>query len=128
MLTEHQKHLVIGAVVLVGGGILIWYLLTQNSATPVSTNAADTAPAAGDANPGALPGYMNYNVPAYNPGSIPVAASGDGSNSCCNSCAGGDNDVTNNIQTFAAVAPVTLPVDTGWDYNFDAVPSLPRGF
>lgn len=101
MITDHQKHLAIGATVLVAGGFLIWYLLRPATATPVSTNAAETAPDAGAANPGSLPGYMNYNVPPYAPPNN-VGIQAPTADSCCRDCAGGSNGVDNSLGNWSA--------------------------
>jgi hypothetical protein len=106
---KSEKHnIIIAAVLSVAAVVIIWYMRSGTQiiyqADPNNTAVPDTT---GIAAPGAVPGYMSYNVPPYNPGGLPpinntATVGGSAFNTdnstgkgCCPGCAGENSGSTN---------------------------------
>lgn len=108
-MSKEEKRNIIIAGVLAVAAVVVLYLMKPHAAIytadPSQTPVPDTA---GVAAPGAVPGYMSYNVPPYDPGNLPPinnTATVGGSvfntdnstgKGCCPGCAGDNSGSTNN--------------------------------
>lgn len=103
---ENKRHLLIGIVLAVAAFIVWWYWRTDGQVVyqqdPTSAAVPDQT---GDAAPGAIPGYVGYNVPPFNPGALPPITYNTGGSpnvtnngvGCCPGCAGDDIGITQDI-------------------------------
>lgn len=107
-MTDEKKNILIAAALSVAAVVVIWYMrsgqvvYTQNPSLPLVGDTSGTAAPAAD------PSYMSYNVPPYDPGSIPPITTYIGGSpivnnigeGCCPGCAGEAGSITDNIGSY----------------------------
>lgn len=107
---EEKRNIIVAAVLAVGAVVILWYMRSGPVVYTADPNATAVPDTTGVAAPAAIPGYMSYNVPPYDPGSLPpisnVATVGgsvfntntDNSTGkgCCPGCAGENSGATSN--------------------------------
>lgn len=109
MTSEEKKTVAIAAGLGVAALLVLWFVRGNQDVTVDGTIASpDTTAVAGTSDVGNSPGYINYNIPAFNPGGLPNIVSNTNVSTnfgagCCPGCSG-DNDMANNVGEFQALS------------------------